>query len=421
MLTNTQLIGIILVAGIAFLFFIWRRPHTKPDNGAQQNLFVEDITTADSPKSMPDTSIKRFAKVDGDDYQMYYQPILATAAKYLKLVGHENDLSQVHTVCTKALRKRWSVIFHAQNEKNHAEEATFWTYSIFCCVIVRFLVRELNQYQFEYQKTILSPYLYPLDDLSKAENTLRARTNKPTYPANTINIHIIDKVLPPHIIDLLSQKQSYPYLVNAVTGFYQNKHHPYYTIIEQVEAHVLNIKHNNWFESALSRVLKLIENNTLTKNTIQARVFESLYSLLIDRHLLWEMFKVYQVSDQPALSKAEFERTLKDTLSLKGDADQYNYEIKIASSQEETISFTTTNMIALPYSKIEYKYGRRIIAKKIINERDIIPMHEFIDELEYSLSDSAGVEPIKDDLTLPEESSSVGVSVEDLFKKEKNN
>jgi len=67
------------------------------------------------------------------------------------------------------------------------------------------------------------------------------RKNTPSeyaYPQEITNIHLIDKVLGSSVIDQLAKAGIYPFVVNAVSGFYHERINPFYSIIEQVESFV---------------------------------------------------------------------------------------------------------------------------------------------------------------------------------------
>jgi len=218
--------------------------------------------------------------------------------------------------------------------------------------------------------------LVSLDQLTLLEKKTRDQIPS-THVPNTLNIHLIDKILPANMIQTLANNGIYPALVNAVTGHYFQPLNPFYRILEDTERYVNGasaVAEHTVFQQTLDTVLDCIARNVFSKNQAESAIFEGQSYLLIDRCTLWELFRSYSVTESVVLGKTAFEITLSQQLGITSQLSSIiNYTVHVVASDNAPVTIELRNMIALPYQKIPlYKptkpkrIGREVVTRDVL-------------------------------------------------------
>ena len=363
-------VGCLMVVGVLVLARFNRHSTPEKDMETGKKLRKEEFRSERSYKE----NIRQIALIEKDEFEKFYEPVIDRIQQYEYTMGSDSIPERYFETVYKALRKRRSAIFdYGSSEKDQSNKA-IWTFALFSAISIRYLVTRLSLNQYQTKQGIVNPML-----VARRKLIVSGRKNTPSeyaYPQEITNIHLIDKVLGSSVIDQLAKAGIYPFVVNAVSGFYHERINPFYSIIEQVESFVSGavLNQDEIFKANLQRVLKMLENNVFTKNQLTSLVFEGQSYLLVDRNFLWEIFRMYDVSSSKPLSKIEFEMTLKRLFNLGDSIDKnhrYSIELKnnLMDDSQEKVIVELTNMLALAYRVIPYYQcsNRHRITKKAIH------------------------------------------------------
>ncbi len=363
-------VGSLIVVGAIALARLNRHSASEKEIETGKNLPKEGLKSEHAYKE----NIRQIALIEKDEFVKFYEPVIARIQQYEHTIGEDSIPERYFETVYKALRKRRSAIFdYGSSEKDQSNKA-IWTFALFSAISIRYLVTRLSLNQYQTQQGIVNPML-----VARRKLVAGSTKNTPSeyaYAQEITNIHLIDKILGFSVIDQLAKAGIYPFVVNAVSGFYHERINPFYSIIEQVESFVSGavLNQDEIFKGNLKRVLTMLENNVFTKNQLTSLVFEGQYYLLVDRNFLWELFRIYAVSSAKPLSKIEFEMTLKKLLSLGDSIDKnhrYSIELKnnLMDDSQEKVIVELTNMLALAYRVIPYYQcsNRHRISKKAIH------------------------------------------------------
>ena len=367
--------------GAGTLFVLVALVWAKRDNKIRGVLETSaDSKIADAP--MTQTSIqeqiRQIALIEKDEFTNFYQPVIDSVQKYEQILSAKEINSRYFETLYKALRKRRSAIFEYGSSEKDNQKRALWSFALFASISLRHIVQRLSEYNFQLENRKLNPLLANTTVLARCHST---KTNElQGYSANLSNIHLIDKVLDVSVIERFNHAGIYSFVVNSVTGFYQERVNPFYSIIEEVESHVgdIEIDEKSVFQQNLRNVLGMIERNTFSLNHIDSLVFEGISYLLIDRNFLWELFRMYAVSISQPLGKKEFETQLKSALNLGEEKDKtVTYTVSVENikldNSVEKIGIKLSNVIALPYRSVPYYQhsDRRRIDKQVL-KRDVV-------------------------------------------------
>lgn len=364
-------VGSLMVVGAIVLARFNRHSTLKQETATGQRLPREELQLEHSYKE----NIRQIALIEKDEFLQFYEPVIARIQQYEHTISGDSIPDRYFETVYKALRKRRSAIFdYGSSEKDQSNKA-IWTFALFSAISIRYLVIRLsiNQYQTQ-QGNAINPMLFARHKL--IAGSISNTPSDKAYPQEITNIHLIDKVLVAGVIDQLAKAGIYPFVVNAVSGFYHERINPFYSIIEQVESFVAGVVLNQdeVFKDNLQRVLTMMANNVFTKNQLNSLVFEGQHYLLVDRNFLWELFRTYAVLSAKPLSKIEFEMTLKKLFNLGDSIDKhYRYSIELKNNlmdtSQESVRVELTNMLALVYRVIPYYQcsNRHRISKKAIH------------------------------------------------------
>lgn len=365
--------GILLIV-VVYLWSV-RNNENCDLTGGETNQEISTTVQADTISKKE--SIRQIALIEKDEFKRFYQPICDQVQEYERMLTKQHTQADYFDTVYKALRKRRSAIFEYGSSETDQQKRALWTYALFSAISIRYIVARLNNFEYRLADQKVNPMLLTVDALASCER--REQQAESTFKANVSNVHLIDKVLSPESIERLNQALIYPFLVNAVTGFYQDRITPFYTIIEQVENHMSNGSYSEEcnFRESIEFVLGLIQRNIFIKNQPNSLVFEGLTYLLVDRNLLWELSRMYSVSSSDLLGKKAFEKLLIRTFGLvdfthKNIVYTVQLEDSLLDIGQEKITVELINMLALPYKAVpDYRYtSRRRIQKKTL-QRDI--------------------------------------------------
>ena len=258
----------------------------------------------------------------------FYRPLIEVVTLYLSIINRKNINQEYFELVFKALRKRRSAIFEYGSSERDQNNKALWTHALFCAISIRYVVKQYQCCQFRFQGNAINPYLVPFKALASSEVVMNDSSS--LFQPSTIQVHLIDKLLAADVIDRFEKTGMYPFIINAVSGFYHERVNPFYSIIDQVEAHMAGIKLDDkqQFETNMKVVLKLIEQNTFSKNSKHSFIFEGLSHLLVDRNFLWELYRGYCVSESKPLGKKDFEQQLVDNFGL-GKSLETKYRLHI--------------------------------------------------------------------------------------------
>ncbi len=343
-------------------------------------------------------NIRQIGLIQKDEFDAFYQPIIDQVEAYAKALTHQEIGRDYFEIVFKALRKRRSTIFEFGSSEADQSKRAAWTYGLFASLSIRHIAALLNRYTFHAGAKALAPSLLSLDQI----NTLEKRpANSATnaHKPNTLNLHLIDKVLPQNMIQTLDESGIYPSVVNAVTGYYFQPLNPFYQIIEDVERYVNTaepLDETTVFKQTLDVVLDCIARNVFSKNRADSGIFEGQSYLLIDRCLLWEVFRSYSAAENDPLSKSAFEITLCQHLEISGQLTSIiHYTVSVVAPDNEPVIIELRNMLALPYQKIPlYSPAKpKRIGREVINRNLLVGDRELDTATQTSDSDQSPAAP----------------------------
>jgi len=294
---------------------------------SKSNLVFEEVVDPKKNITEPaqeisiQVQIRQIALIEKDEFKSFYQPVIDRVQEYEKILSGEKIGSRYFETVYKALRKRRSAIFEFGSSENDKKKGAIWSFALFTTLSLRFIVQRLAEFNFTLDDRQLNPVLVDSRVLARCNVTQRAESKQ--YAAGLSNIHLIDKVLSTSVIERFNQAGIYSFIVNSVTGIYQERVNPFHSIIEQVESYMggEEIDEASVFQQNLKRVLSLVERNTFSVNQVDSFIFEGASYLLIDRNFLWELFRMYAVSVSQPMGKKEFEVQLKSVLNLTNQFD----------------------------------------------------------------------------------------------------
>lgn len=346
--------------------------------------------TPEAPMHRPETQthapveegIRQMGLIQKDEFDAFYQPIIEQVRNYTRtLTGNDLDVDYFESAF-KALRKRRSTIFEFGSSEADQGKRAAWTYGLFASLSIRHIASLLSRYHFHSRRQTIAPTLLTLEQLALLDKQPSDQTKAPHRP-DTLNVHLIDKVLPANMIQTLADNGIYPSLVNAVTGYYFQPLNPFYRILEDVERYVKGAKaidEETVFMQTLSVVLDAIASNLFSKNKADSPIFEGQSYLLIDRCILWEIFRSYSVAETAPLGKAAFEVTLSKQLGIHNQLTSIiNYTVHVVGSDNEPVTIELRNMLALPYQKIPMytatkpkRIGRAVVTRDVlVGDREV--------------------------------------------------
>jgi len=332
--------------------------------------------TNGTAKSGAHEPIRQIGLIQQDEYQAFYIPIMDKVSEYARATGKDAPDTNYYDALYKALRKRRSTIFEFGSSEADQRKRAAWTYALFGALSIRYLVSLLNQFTFRDQSDqTVEPALIPLGTLKGLDRRpIESATSH--YQRNILNLHLIDKVLPPAMIRTLSGSGIYPTLVNSVTGHYFQPLNPFYQIIEQVECFLRDggqFDEQTVFDQTFAKVIDAIEQNVYNKNSLHSTIFEGASYLLVDRSILWELFRAYSVAETAPLGKTAFEIRLCNALGIQDQLESIILYTVLVSATEsantEPVTIELRHMLALPYQKIPlYRPTRELrIGRKVMN------------------------------------------------------
>ena len=329
-------------------------------------------------KAMPiQEKIRQIALIEKDEFDRFYQPLIEKVLQYMTAIGAAVDQHYFETVY-KALRKRRAVIFeHGASERDQKNKA-LWTIALFSAISIRFIVTQCQANSIRVNGETINPFLVSLETLATSD--VQRHQSESRFQPGISRLHLIDKLLEPDLIAQFERAGIYGFVINAVTGYYHERLNPFYSIIEQVEAHMVGVEPSEEanFKQTMKMVLTLIERNTFTKNTQHSFVFEGMSSLLIDRNFLWELYRNYVVASTQPFGKKDFEATLNKVYHLgsrleKNSIFTFPLEEGNLDESQEKFALELRNMVALPYKAVPYyRFTDRKKIKKRVLQRDIV-------------------------------------------------
>ncbi len=417
----TTWLGIGTGALLVLASLVWSKRVNKSKEALKPSENINPGINAAINNTSKQEQIRQIALIEKDEFIRFYQPVIDCVQRYELIVSGGEVASIYFDTVYKALRKRRSAIFEYGSSENDNKKRALWSFALFSALSIRHIVCRLSEYDFENEGAGINPVLIGEGVLARCNSS---RNSQPKcYAADLTNVHLIDKVLAAGVIERLNQAGIYTFIVNSVTGLYQERMNPFYSIIEEVESHVGNIRIDEAtvFKQNLQRVLETIQRNTFSKNQIDSLIFEGPSYLLIDRNFLWELFRMYAVSISAPLGKKEFEAQLTSVLNLsekKGKLTKYTVSIENTKVDncKDKVGVTLFNMIALPYRKVPYYQhsDRRQIQKQAL-ERDVV-----ISDEDRGLAEESDVASLKSK-TVPRtdagfrNDATASVGVKDLF------
>ncbi len=348
------LVGIVIVAGV----FIWNRISVTNKHQAQPLSLDTGDSDIGVRRTPIEERIRQIALIERDEFETFYNPVIQKVEDYERVLGEELDRHYFETIY-KALRKRRASIFEFGSSEKDQETKALWTYAIFCALSIRHIISSYQAFEFSRSGIAVSPFLLTLNDIAACGK--RGGGGRNRFCPNSLNIHLIDKVLSPQTIERFSKAGIYPFILNSVSGFYQERINPFYSIIEQVESHMNGERLNaaSVFQQTMKVLLTLIEQNTFSKNSKDAFVFEGTSYLLIDRNFLWELHRGYAISENCPLGKKAFEAMLSQVFELGKQLDRTAiYTVKtnenIMDDSQKSVVIELRNMVALSYKAVPY-------------------------------------------------------------------
>jgi len=369
----------LLVLGVCLLGFSLYKARQRRRTTTFENATRPNKKAALAPKGRSAIeNIRQIGLIEKDEFAEFYTPVLDSVEQYHRSISQAGPNDQYFEKLFIALRKRRATIFEYNSSETDQSKKAAWTYALFCAISIRDIARTLARFRFvDSDGQSVDPNLLPVATLSEL-NKHREPIIAETHQANSTNLHLIDQVLPRRMIQLLDQLAIYPYLVNAVTGYYYQPVNPFYKIIEQVEQYVSAPTQEpiDSFEQGLNSAIEAIEQDVIAKGGLHGFAYDGQSYLLVDRVVLWELFSAYSVLEDGPYTKSEFEITLCQHLGLtKVDERIVNYRVSIPadeSTENDAQVVQLRNMIALPYSKIPtYRFGKRCRIRRDSIERDV--------------------------------------------------
>lgn len=374
--TSSTLVGIVFGCLVVLIAFSWNKFSKACSSEREQGAPAEPLTQLEKKPQIQER-IRQIALIEKDEFNQFYKPLIEKVMLYLNVLSRACIEGDYFEQVFKALRKRRSTIFEYGSSERDQKNKALWTFALFCAISIRYVIKEYQSCQFKINGNLVNPYLLAFKDLENCEVVIMDHVS--VYRPSTVQIHLIDKVLSTWVIDRLEKSGIYPFVINAVSGFYHERLNPFYSIIEQVEAHMegTELKDNQLFEGNIKIVLKLIEQNTFSKNTEDSFVFEAMSHLLIDRNFLWELYRGYSISESKPLGKKDFEQQLTASFSL-GQSMKNNTTFTFTLDKDkldirqERISLELRNMVALAYTAVPYyRFTDRKKVKRNVLQRDI--------------------------------------------------
>ena len=363
---------------IVLAVIVWAKRVNNTDSLLEASLDSKMSADVAMTQTSIQEQIRQIALIEKDEFTSFYQPVIDCVQEYEQILSGKEIDSRYFETLYKALRKRRSAIFEYGTSEKDSQKRPLWSFALFATLSLRHIVRRLSEYNFQFENRKLNPILSDTRLLARSHAT---KTNElQSYASSLSNIHLIDKVLDASVIERFNHAGIYSFVVNSVTGFYQERVNPFYSIIEEVESHVgeFEIDEKSVFQQNLRNVLGMIERNTFSVNQIDSLVFEGISYLLIDRNFLWELFRMYAVSVSQPLGKKEFETQLKSVLHIGEEKDKtVTYTVSVEDTKLdnsiEKIGIELSNVIALPYKSVPYYQhsDRRRIEKKVL-KRDVV-------------------------------------------------
>ena len=244
---------------------LWNR-FFKSDIEQMKELIIGDEATGELVRSPQiQEKIRQIALIEKDEFDHFYRPLIEMVTRYLTIINAEKTDQQYFELVFKSLRKRRAAIFEYGSSERDQKNKALWTFALFCAVSIRFVVKQCQSRQFKTQGKVINPYLVPTDHLANCDVEIMGAN--PEFKPSTIQVHLVDKLLEASVIDRFDRAGIYPFIINVVSGYYQERINPFYSIIEQVEAHMngLMVDDNTVFEQNIKTILKLIEQNTFQK------------------------------------------------------------------------------------------------------------------------------------------------------------
>jgi len=374
---NGTWIGIIFGGSIIAGALLWNRLLEKE---RQQNNEFQQEESATNPlvrEPLIQEKIRQIALIEQDEFDHFYRPFMEAIMSYLRLIENKNAEQFYFESVFKALRKRRSAIFERGSSEQDQKKKALWTFALFCALSIRCLISQLQKQTFTIDGKVINPYLQSIGTL--AECQVNELNNSRKFKPGLSHVHLIDKLLDASLIDRFESAGIYPFIINAVCGYYYERNHPFYSIIEHVEAHMAGTEPDDRrdFEQNIRTILGLIECNTFSKNAKHSFVFEGMSYLLIDRNFLWELYRGHAVAEHKPLGKKDFEAQLVEVFHLGKSLENntiftFTLEgVKLDESQE-SLFLELRNMVALPYKAVTYyQFTDRRKIKKHTLQRDI--------------------------------------------------
>jgi len=367
-------LGIIVILAA----LIWNRCTRVNRDAADEPVITEEAELTSDRGPRPQEKIRQIGLIEKDEFEGFYLPIIGTVNRYLEIVTGQHVEQTYFDIVYKALRKRRSAIFEFGSSERDQKHKALWTFALFCAVSVRYVVTVCQDHEFKKQGEVVNPYLLTLKALGDCD--VRRVDSNNVFEPGTSQIHLIDKLLDASVISQFEKAGMYPFIVNAVSGFYSERMNPFYGIIEQVEAFQrgTDTSEESLFMQNLECVLGLIENNTFSINTNHSLAFEGMTYLLVDRNFLWELYRGYAISEGQPLGKKDFEERLCKTLNIaksinKDTVFTFTLDADKLDESQEKIQLELRNMVALPYKVVPYYRPRdKRKIKKHALQRDIV-------------------------------------------------
>lgn len=407
--------GLILV----FAAFVCSKRSKSIDHKDASSSEKDSIQKSFVSSTSAQENIRQIALVEKDEFEKFYCPVIENIRRYEQLITGEILSQSYFDTVYKALRKRRSAIFEFGSSEQDQDKRALWTFALFAAISIRFIAYRLSEYEFTLHQQNLDPKLLQFSSLSQC-NVQKTNVNS-TYKSDLTNIHLIDKILANNVIGHLNKFGVYSFVVNSVTGFYQERINPFYTIIEDVESHVTGnrLDEHSLFMRNLRLALTLIQQGSFSKNQSNSLVFEGISYLLVDRNFFWEIFRGYAVYSASPFSKKEFELQLTKALNLKhvwqtNSIYIVSVEMDEVDKSQEKQRLKLSNMIALPYKAVPfYQHSDRKRIEKQTLQREIV-VHDTVRGLaEHDVIASDKTDHRNDKSSTDRQPKSVGVN--DLF------
>jgi len=364
--------GVSLGIFVILAALIWNRCTRVRRDTTDEPVNTEEVELTSDRGKRPQEKIRQIGLIEKDEFERFYLPIIEAVNHYFEIVAGQHVDQDYFDIVYKALRKRRSAIFEFGSSERDQKHKALWTFALFCAVSVRYVVTVCQDHEFKKEGEVVNPYLLTLKALGDCD--VRRVDSNNGFEPGTSQIHLIDKLLDANVIGQFEKAGMYPFIVNAVSGFYSERMNPFYGIIEQVE----ETSEESQFVQNLECVLRLIENNTFSINTNHSLAFEGLTYLLVDRNFLWELFRGYAISEGQPLGKKDFEERLCNALNIdksinKDTVFTFTLEADKLDESQERLQLELRNMVALPYKAVPYYRPRdKRKIKKHILQRDIV-------------------------------------------------